>query len=173
MRLPCPFCGLRDAAEFSYEGPAGRRPALDAPAEAWLEAVYLRDQPRGPTEELWRHAYGCRSLVLMVRDVVTHEVSEARLAHPGMAASLSGPEAEAEAEAPAGANGRAAERGRAEARAEAGEARADAVAAAKAAAADAKAAARAAAAETKAAAHAAAGAPRRRAGDAAGGGGGA
>ncbi len=170
MRLPCPFCGLRDAAEFSYEGPAGRRPALDAPAEAWLEAVYLRDQPRGPTEELWRHAYGCRSLVLMVRDVVTHEVSEARLAHPGMAASLSGPEAEAEA--PAGANGRAAERGRAEARAEAGEARADAVAAAKAAAADAKAAARAAAAETKAAAHAAAGAPRRRAGDAAGGGGG-
>ncbi|MFO7856161.1 MAG: sarcosine oxidase subunit delta [Paracoccaceae bacterium] len=91
MRLPCPFCGLRDAAEFSYEGPAARRPSLDAPAEAWLEAVYLRDQPRGPAEELWRHAYGCRGLVLMVRDVVTHEVSEVRLALPPRARSGSPP----------------------------------------------------------------------------------
>lgn len=156
MRLPCPFCGLRDAAEFSYEGPAERRPSLDAPAEAWLEAVYLREQPRGPAEELWRHAYGCRSLVLMVRDLVTHEVAEARLAHPGMAESLSG----SAAEAAAGGSDGADDAGKAEV--QAGRTRAEAAAKAKADAADARA----------AAARAGAAAPRRRAGDAAGGGGG-
>jgi sarcosine oxidase subunit delta len=113
MRLPCPFCGLRDAAEFSYEGPAARRPALDAPTEAWVEAVYLRDQPRGPAEELWRHAYGCRSLIVMERDVVTHEVHGARLAHPGMQAALSDAEAEGEAE-PTAEGARAPARRRAE-----------------------------------------------------------
>ena len=53
MRLPCPFCGLRDVAEFAYEGPfsgdpGGERPPLDAgPAEtaehARLTALLGRD----------------------------------------------------------------------------------------------------------------------------------
>jgi sarcosine oxidase subunit delta len=102
MRLPCPFCGLRDAAEFTYEGPSAPRPPLDAPVEAWVEAVHLREQPRGRCEELWRHAHGCRSLMIVERDNVTHEVFAARLAHPGMAASLEAEDApETDAATPA------------------------------------------------------------------------
>ena len=100
MRLPCPFCGLRDEAEFTYEGDASAVwPALDAPEADWVEAVYMRDQPRGPTRELWRHAFGCRSFVAIERDNVTHEVFGAALVHPGMAAALAEPTA---GHAPAG-----------------------------------------------------------------------
>ena len=97
MRLPCPFCGLRDHHEFTYEGLAAEagRPALEASAEAWVRAVYLRPQPRGVAEELWRHARGCGSFVAVTRDNVTHEVTGARLFHPGAAAAL-GEDASAE-----------------------------------------------------------------------------
>ena len=98
MRLPCPFCGLRDAAEFSYEGPADQVwPALDAPEAAWLDAVYLRDQPVGQVRELWRHRWGCRAWVVIERDARSHAVGRSWLAHPGAAAAL----AAAPGEAPA------------------------------------------------------------------------
>lgn len=118
MRLPCPFCGERDQAEFTYEGDAGaRRPPLDAPAEAWVEAVYLRDQPRGWAEELWRHAHGCGCFLVIRRNNVTHELAGARLAHPGMAETLEtarpAPATEAETRAEASARRAPAARARA------------------------------------------------------------
>lgn len=86
MRIPCPFCGDRDAAEFTYEGDATiQYPALDAPAEEWLAAVYLRENPKGPHSEMWRHVLGCRSFVIVERDTLTHEILGARLADPSMA----------------------------------------------------------------------------------------
>ena len=86
MRIPCPFCGERDAAEFTYEGDATvEYPALDAPAEDWLAAVYLRENPKGRHREMWRHVLGCRAFVIVERDTLTHEVFGAALAHPGMA----------------------------------------------------------------------------------------
>jgi sarcosine oxidase subunit delta len=89
MRIPCPFCGDRDAAEFTYEGDATvARPALDAPAEDWLAAVYLRENPRGLHSEMWRHVLGCRAFVIVQRDTRTHEIAGSRLAHPGMAKAL-------------------------------------------------------------------------------------
>ncbi len=89
MRIPCPFCGDRDKAEFTYEGDATAiRPALDAPAEDWLKAVYLRENPKGPHQELWRHVLGCRSFVIVERDTLTHEITGSRLAHPGMARAV-------------------------------------------------------------------------------------
>lgn len=94
LRIPCPFCGPRDHSEFAYEGTAGvAYPPLDAPADAWFEAVFLRDNPRGPAEELWHHLYGCRAHLIVERDTLTHEITGARLAHPAIRAALAGGEA--------------------------------------------------------------------------------
>ena len=83
MRIPCPFCGSRDSVEFAYFGDARvRRPdpnAADAPAQ-FFRAVYIRENPAGLHEELWYHAYGCRSWLRVVRDTCTHEVHGATLA---------------------------------------------------------------------------------------------
>lgn len=77
MRIPCPFCGERDLSEFVYLGDAEfRRPDADAPdAEArFIEAVYLRDNPAGPHDELWYHASGCRGWLRVKRSTLTHEI---------------------------------------------------------------------------------------------------
>lgn len=80
MRLPCPFCGPRDSAEFSYRGDAmlTRPPADDASTEVVAEHVYLRDDPVGPHEELWFHRDGCQAFLVVRRDTRTHEVFGAR-----------------------------------------------------------------------------------------------
>ena len=82
MRIPCPFCGERDLSEFSYLGDAGyRRPEHSAEnPELFFEAVYLRDNPAGPHEELWYHAFGCRSWLIVTRDTRTHEILSSALA---------------------------------------------------------------------------------------------
>jgi len=77
MLLRCPFCGERSSREFTYLGAAkGWRPdsTNQTPAEAF-EAVYLRDNPAGPHEELWYHESGCRSWLHVTRDTRTHEVT--------------------------------------------------------------------------------------------------
>ncbi len=88
MRLACPFCGLRDEGEFAYEGPVMDWPALDARPAKWVDAVYLRDQPRGETRELWRHHLGCGSLLEVVRNNVTHEVASVGYADPAETRAL-------------------------------------------------------------------------------------
>lgn len=83
MRLPCPYCGLRDAHEFSYLGDASpRRPDPSAPdaADAFHDYVYLRDNPAGALRELWYHAAGCRRWIVVERDTRTHAVAGATLA---------------------------------------------------------------------------------------------
>ncbi len=75
MRLPCPHCGPRFSEEFTYRGDAGvARPADDAPLDAWIEAVHLRDNPAGPHRELWYHGAGCRAWIVITRDTRTHEI---------------------------------------------------------------------------------------------------
>jgi methylglutamate dehydrogenase subunit B len=82
MRIKCPYCGERDAAEFTYLGAADLlRPdaaAKDA-ASAFYEYVYIRDNPAGPHAELWYHAGGCRSWLRVVRDTRTHAIASAEL----------------------------------------------------------------------------------------------
>lgn len=77
MRIRCPFCGERDLSEFSYLGDANiRRPdptAADRDS-SFYEAVYLRDNPAGPHDELWYHSFGCRSWLRVSRDTRTHEI---------------------------------------------------------------------------------------------------
>ena len=75
MRIQCPFCGERDVSEFSYLGDAAfRRPAAAASQTEFYEAVYLRDNPAGPHEELWYHTSGCRSWLRVTRNTRTHEI---------------------------------------------------------------------------------------------------
>ena len=85
LRIPCPFCGPRDHTEFSYEGDATAvYPALDASQDEWFEAVFLRENPRGPHSEVWHHLYGCRSFMIVERDTLTHKI----LAHQPTAQAL-------------------------------------------------------------------------------------
>ena len=75
LLIPCPHCGPRSHVEFTYAGDATlRRPADDAPLAAWVDYVYLRDNPRGPHSEYWHHVYGCRAYVTDERDTATHAI---------------------------------------------------------------------------------------------------
>jgi sarcosine oxidase subunit delta len=83
MRIRCPFCGERESAEFAYLGDARvARPDPAGPnaAAEFFDAVYVRDNPAGPHEELWYHAYGCRGWVRVTRDTRTHEITAVELA---------------------------------------------------------------------------------------------
>ena len=93
IRITCPFCGTRDHTEFSYEGDATvEYPALDASEDAWFEAVFLRDNPRGWHREYWRHAFGCGAFLEVERHTVTHQIRSVKLAHPGWAKAVEGGE---------------------------------------------------------------------------------
>ena len=76
MLIACPYCGPRDAVEFSYQGDANRvrpDPASDD-AKAWSDYVFQRVNTAGPHREYWQHAGGCRSHLVVVRDTTTHEI---------------------------------------------------------------------------------------------------
>jgi methylglutamate dehydrogenase subunit B len=83
MRIPCPFCGERDAREFAYLGDATLMRPDPAAANAerlFFDYVYLRDNPAGLHRELWYHAQGCRAWVHVERDTRTHRIDGASLA---------------------------------------------------------------------------------------------
>lgn len=75
MRLSCPCCGPRDRREFTYYGAADYldRPAPDAGLDAWDSYLHLRDNPAGPTRDLWYHD-PCQSWLQVERDTVTHAI---------------------------------------------------------------------------------------------------
>lgn len=75
MLIPCPYCGSRPFTEFVYNGDATvRRPAEDAAEAAWMDYVYLRDNPRGSHVEWWHHTAGCRQWIKVRRDTHTHAI---------------------------------------------------------------------------------------------------
>ena len=79
MRIICPYCGSRDAEEFSIQGEvAGQRPSessLDADGMAAFHAyVHLRTNDFGLTREYWYHANGCRRLLVVSRDTRNHAI---------------------------------------------------------------------------------------------------
>lgn len=81
-RIPCPHCGPRSQAEFTYERSAEAiiDPAL--PAGEAMPRLYTRTNPMGVDDELWRHTYGCRAWVVLTRDRVTHVISASRAIGP-------------------------------------------------------------------------------------------
>lgn len=80
MLINCPYCGSRDLAEFVVKGEAIARPHVDADFDgsdiraAFVNSVYLRDNPAGLHREHWFHAAGCQSWLLIERDTRTHEI---------------------------------------------------------------------------------------------------
>lgn len=77
IRINCPFCGLRDHAEFQYIGDSTKiRPIENSleKQEEWFDFVYIRNNPKGPHQEYWQHTYGCRSFVKVLRNTLTHEI---------------------------------------------------------------------------------------------------
>jgi sarcosine oxidase subunit delta len=83
MRIPCPFCGERDVSEFSYLGDANAARPDSAGPDAkrnFVNAIYLRDNPAGPHEELWYHAAACRTWLRVTRNTRTHEILGAAFA---------------------------------------------------------------------------------------------
>lgn len=82
LRFVCPVCGMRDETEFTYGGDASvRRPDMAEPSpKAWLDYVFMRDNPRGPHKEYWHHVTGCRQWLVVERDTLTHAISGIALA---------------------------------------------------------------------------------------------
>ena len=80
LRIDCPYCGLRDHAEFAYGGDATRvRPDhADTDFGRWNDYVFLRDNPRGPTREFWHHVHGCRQWLVVERDTLNHQIGAVR-----------------------------------------------------------------------------------------------
>ena len=75
FRLTCPHCGPRDQVEFNYGGDATVDvPDLDADEQTWFDAVYIRENPRGPHTEFWQHVAGCRQWIRIKRNTQTHEI---------------------------------------------------------------------------------------------------
>jgi sarcosine oxidase subunit delta len=86
MRIRCPYCGERGLEEFTYRGDAtvARPGNLDPAAEqAWVDYVYLRDNPAGRHREHWYHGGGCHAWLVVTRDVRTHEIFSVELAAGG------------------------------------------------------------------------------------------
>ncbi len=80
MRIPCPYCGLRDLQEYGCLGDAvTNRPTFGGADElgAYHDYVYLRDNPVGEKRELWYHANGCRRWLVVTRNTLTHAISGA------------------------------------------------------------------------------------------------
>lgn len=78
LRIPCPYCGPRDEAEFNYGGPTHiRRPELSATDTQWSHYLYFRENPKGPYRERWLHFAGCGQWFNVLRDTVTHEIHKA------------------------------------------------------------------------------------------------
>ncbi len=75
MLIACPFCGPRAHVEFVYERTLDALLPLDATPEDAARILYARENPRGPSSELWRHTYGCRSWIRLERSTATHEIA--------------------------------------------------------------------------------------------------
>ena len=77
IEIKCPWCGPRNHTEFTYMGDATLTRPADGPEaseEDWFRFVYIRQNPKGPHDEYWHHTNGCRQMVKVRRNVVTHEV---------------------------------------------------------------------------------------------------
>ena len=84
MRIPCPYCGSRDSREFVYYGDATvtRPDPENSTPEDWCQYVLERRNPMGEHQEYWLHAQGCRQLLRVTRNTVTHKVSGAEIVGP-------------------------------------------------------------------------------------------
>ena len=89
IRIKCPYCGERDHSEFTYGGDGTIiYPALDAPAEEWVKAIFFRENVYGVQTETWHHSNGCRLWLKIKRSTINHEIHSVEPAHPSLAEVL-------------------------------------------------------------------------------------
>jgi sarcosine oxidase, subunit delta len=75
LRIPCPWCGVRDEPEFTFGGPSHvARPAFDVTDGEWADYLFNRDNPKGIHYERWLHTHGCGRWFNVARHTVTHEI---------------------------------------------------------------------------------------------------
>lgn len=74
LLIACPHCGNRAQAEFAYERTLDSIARLDAPPAEALARLYTRENPRGWSDELWRHTFGCRAWIVIRRHRVSHAI---------------------------------------------------------------------------------------------------
>ena len=77
MQIPCPWCGPREEIEFRHGGQGVPIPAECGDAE-WARVLFHRANPVGPLDERWVHVHGCGQWFRVVRDTVSHEITESR-----------------------------------------------------------------------------------------------
>ncbi len=91
LLIPCPYCRMaRPEIEFRYGGEAHiARPADPSLVcdDDWARYLYMRNNPKGPHAERWRHVHGCGRFFNGLRDTVsdkimaTYKTGEPRPAH--------------------------------------------------------------------------------------------
>jgi heterotetrameric sarcosine oxidase delta subunit len=75
LQIDCPNCGPRAQVEFAYERTLDSIVHLAvSPAEA-MATLYRRANPRGWSDELWHHRFGCRRWLVVRRNTATHEIA--------------------------------------------------------------------------------------------------
>jgi sarcosine oxidase subunit delta len=80
IRIPCPYCGPRNASEFRYVGEVSERPdPNETSIEEWRAFLYTRNNPAGWTTETWFHSAGCRQHLVTERHTLTNEMRASRL----------------------------------------------------------------------------------------------
>ncbi len=84
MIINHPLLGPRDASEFTYLGDASLmqrpNPMSETAAQEFYEYQYLRENTPGEMRELWFHAQGDRSWLVVTRNTSTHEITKVQLA---------------------------------------------------------------------------------------------
>lgn len=82
FRIHCPYCAeYREEEEFHYAGQAqiARPEDPDRSSDrVWGEYLYFRRNPRGPHNEMWVHAAGCRKFFEVLRDTRSYEILATR-----------------------------------------------------------------------------------------------
>ena len=80
LRIPCPYCGVRDQVEFTFGGESQvirpNNPHESTDAE-WANYLFYRQNIKGIHQERWVHSFGCRQWFNLARDTVSHEIIEA------------------------------------------------------------------------------------------------
>ena len=75
LRIPCPYCGVRDEVEFRYGNDAHvSRPGHEVSDAEWSDYLFNHTNPKGVHFERWCHIFGCGQWSNVARDTVTHEI---------------------------------------------------------------------------------------------------
>ena len=75
LRLDCPFCGIRDEAEFHCGGDAHVvRPSPDVTDSDWSDYLFNEENSKGIHFERWCHSFGCGQWFNVARNTRTHEI---------------------------------------------------------------------------------------------------